>query len=114
MNHQIFGEQVVPRDLGILDSRHPASGSALLLLVTSLRQQQVLSDTVRARFTVSGVVQGVGFRPFVHRLASDLGLSGFVGNDARSVFIEVQGPARTVAEFERRLRARRAADGGDR
>jgi hydrogenase maturation protein HypF len=63
------------------------------------------SDDVRQRFTVTGVVQGVGFRPFVHRIASELGLAGFVGNDSGAVFIEVQGPATRVGEFGRRLRA---------
>ena len=58
----------------------------------------------RVRFTISGVVQGVGFRPFVHRLARELELSGFVGNDAQAVFAEVQGPAGQVAAFERLVR----------
>ncbi|MEE6140219.1 carbamoyltransferase HypF [Mycobacterium sp. 050128] len=57
----------------------------------------------RRRYTVTGVVQGVGFRPFVHRVATDLGLDGFVGNDASAVFIEVQGTAPAVAEFSHRL-----------
>ncbi len=60
---------------------------------------------VRRHFTVTGVVQGVGFRPFVHRIASDLGLSGFVGNDSGAVFVEVQGERARVDEFGRRLRA---------
>lgn len=63
------------------------------------------SDDVRRRFTVTGVVQGVGFRPFVHRTATRLGLAGFVGNDSGAVFVEVQGPAATIDEFARRLRA---------
>jgi hydrogenase maturation protein HypF len=48
---------------------------------------------------VEGVVQGVGFRPFVYALAMRLGLSGHVGNDADGVFIEVEGPPALVAEF---------------
>ncbi|ORB73776.1 carbamoyltransferase HypF [Mycobacterium scrofulaceum] len=60
---------------------------------------------VRQRFTVTGVVQGVGFRPFVARLATELGLSGFVGNDSGAVFLEVQGERARIAEFGRRLRA---------
>lgn len=60
---------------------------------------------VRQHITVTGVVQGVGFRPFVHRIATELGLTGFVGNDSGAVFLEVQGRAARVAEFRRRLRA---------
>jgi hydrogenase maturation protein HypF len=63
------------------------------------------SDHIRQRVTVTGVVQGVGFRPFVHRIASELGLAGFVGNDSGAVFVEVQGPGACVDEFRRRLRA---------
>ncbi|HEX4163698.1 MAG TPA: carbamoyltransferase HypF, partial [Acidimicrobiales bacterium] len=58
---------------------------------------------VRHRIRVVGVVQGVGFRPFVHRLATELGLTGHVGNDAQGVFVEVQGPAATVELLRRRL-----------
>lgn len=56
----------------------------------------------RCAIRVTGTVQGVGFRPFVHRLAEDLGLTGHVGNDVQGVFIEVQGDR--VGEFLRRLR----------
>jgi len=55
----------------------------------------------RRRLAVTGVVQGVGFRPFVYRLATELGLSGQVGNDAAAVFVEVQGPAALLDEFAR-------------
>ncbi|OBF79170.1 carbamoyltransferase HypF [Mycobacterium sp. 852002-51163_SCH5372311] len=60
---------------------------------------------IRQRFTVTGVVQGVGFRPFVHRTATELGLAGFVGNDSGAVFLEVQGDPARVDEFARRLHA---------
>jgi hydrogenase maturation protein HypF len=63
------------------------------------------SDDVRQHYTVTGVVQGVGFRPFVHRIATELGLAGFVGNDSGAVFLEVQGARARVDEFSRRLRA---------
>lgn len=61
------------------------------------------STTERLRLTITGVVQGVGFRPFVHRLATELGLTGFVGNDARAVFAEIQGPGALLDEMARRL-----------
>ncbi|WP_433607709.1 carbamoyltransferase HypF [Prescottella agglutinans] len=53
----------------------------------------------RRRVTVRGVVQGVGFRPFVARLAEQLGLTGHCGNDEVSVFIEVEGRPEALAEF---------------
>src|SRR5436305_11688101 len=65
----------------------------------------MLRSDVRQRITVTGVVQGVGFRPFVHRVATELGLDGFVGNDSGAVFLEVQGPGARIDEFRRRLRA---------
>ena len=54
---------------------------------------------VRRRLRVSGIVQGVGFRPFVHNLAADLGLAGFVGNDTDGVFIEVEGAEPDLDRF---------------
>ncbi|GIJ71621.1 carbamoyltransferase HypF [Virgisporangium ochraceum] len=58
----------------------------------------------RRRFDVSGVVQGVGFRPFVYVTASALSLTGSVSNDSAGVVVEVEGEADAVAEFAVRLR----------
>lgn len=45
----------------------------------------------RLKITIQGAVQGVGFRPFIYRLAADLRLSGWVLNSSRGVFIEAEG-----------------------
>ena len=58
----------------------------------------------RRRLRVSGTVQGVGFRPFVHRLAQRSGLTGAVGNDERGVWCEVQGPETALDAFADALR----------
>lgn len=58
---------------------------------------------LRRRLVARGVVQGVGFRPHVLRLAESLGLSGTCRNDATSVVIEVEGVPAQVEEFGRRL-----------
>ena len=50
-----------------------------------------LAEVARLRVRVRGAVQGVGFRPFVHRLARRYALDGFVANDAEGVLIEVEG-----------------------
>lgn len=60
------------------------------------------SSASRARVRVRGAVQGVGFRPFVYRLASRYQLGGYVANDAEGVLIEVEGAALT--EFVAALR----------
>ena len=52
--------------------------------------------TVRVRLDITGVVQGVGFRPAVARIAAEFGLSGWVYNDAGSVHCELEGPAAGV------------------
>jgi hydrogenase maturation protein HypF len=57
----------------------------------------------RVRARVEGVVQGVGFRPYVHRLTAELGLGGFVRNDERGVVLEVEGAPGAVARFLDRL-----------
>ncbi|MDR1776516.1 MAG: carbamoyltransferase HypF [Desulfovibrio sp.] len=61
------------------------------------------SRIIRRSFTVEGQVQGVGFRPFVYRLADEEGLTGFVGNTSEGVRIEVQGGAAGAERFEKRL-----------
>ena len=68
----------------------------------------------RVRARVEGTVQGVGFRPFVYRLASELDLAGFVLNDERGVLLEVEGGETAVDGFLRRLADGGAAAGGDR
>ncbi len=62
------------------------------------------TDSVaRLGVRVRGAVQGVGFRPFVYRLARELALSGWVRNDGAGVIIEVQGAATEVDRFVQRL-----------
>jgi hydrogenase maturation protein HypF len=62
-----------------------------------------IDERVAEHITVSGVVQGVGFRPFVYRLAHEHGLVGHVGNDSTRVFIEVCGPDAEIEVFASRL-----------
>src|SRR5271154_6211913 len=57
----------------------------------------------RIAITVSGAVQGVGFRPFVHGLAHHFGLSGFVKNRTGGVLIEVEGESSQLDRFVAQL-----------
>ncbi|MBM4285255.1 MAG: carbamoyltransferase HypF [Deltaproteobacteria bacterium] len=61
------------------------------------------SGPARQRFRVRGLVQGVGFRPFVYRLALAHGLAGWVRNTSRGVEIEAEGPATGLERFGRAL-----------
>lgn len=58
----------------------------------------------RRRVVVRGVVQGVGFRPFVYTTAAELSLAGSVSNDSCGVIIEIEGATADLAEFVRRMR----------
>ncbi len=59
----------------------------------------------RLKIIARGAVQGVGFRPFVYRLATELDLKGWVINSAQGVFIEIEGAPDVLAAFAQRLRA---------
>jgi hydrogenase maturation protein HypF len=58
---------------------------------------------VRKEIQVSGIVQGVGFRPYVYRLATDRNLGGHISNTPAGVTIEIQGPPDMVDEFVSQL-----------
>ncbi|HYL56076.1 MAG TPA: carbamoyltransferase HypF [Gemmatimonadales bacterium] len=63
------------------------------------------SPVAALRVYVTGVVQGVGFRPFVHRLAMRYGLAGWVLNSAGGVQIRLEGPQEDITAFVRALRS---------
>jgi hydrogenase maturation protein HypF len=62
-----------------------------------------MTTAAACRVSVQGLVQGVGFRPFVHGLARRLELGGLVRNTARGVEIEIEGAPGAVGEFLERL-----------
>lgn len=61
----------------------------------------------RAHIAVRGAVQGVGFRPFIYRLATEMGLSGWVLNSSQGVFIEVEGQKDRLDAFVLRIEKER-------
>ncbi|MBG0565105.1 carbamoyltransferase HypF [Actinoplanes aureus] len=84
----------------ILDEAQAGQAMAGLELIGSGRRE----TRVRRRFTVGGLVQGVGFRPFAYVTASELSLTGEVSNTAGGVVVEVEGEPEAVAEYGQRLR----------
>ncbi len=65
-----------------------------------MKQEQ---PPARLRIAVHGVVQGVGFRPYIYRLATEMGLAGWVSNNAQGVQIEVEGHWKALETFLLRL-----------
>ena len=63
--------------------------------------------TERLRITLRGAVQGVGFRPFVYRLATEMSLTGWVLNSSAGLVVEVEGALAELRRFEHRLEAER-------
>jgi hydrogenase maturation protein HypF len=61
--------------------------------------ETAISNLARLKLSIRGAVQGVGFRPFIHRLATNLGLTGWVNNSAQGVTIEVEGQRKVLEKF---------------
>jgi len=64
-----------------------------------------LSQARRVRLFITGLVQGVGFRPYVYRLASELGLGGRVWNSSGGVYLEAEGTPAQIEALLKRLPA---------
>jgi hydrogenase maturation protein HypF len=58
---------------------------------------------IKAKIALEGIVQGVGFRPFVHRLAESFHVSGWVANTSKGIIIEVEGDRKEVDGFYRQV-----------
>ena len=58
-----------------------------------------MRDLHRIHIAVSGIVQGVGFRPFLHRLARECNLNGWVRNTSSGVELELEGPDEALKGF---------------
>jgi hydrogenase maturation protein HypF len=72
-----------------------------------MKESNELTERVRRRILIDGVVQGVGFRPFIYWLAHEHGVTGFVLNHSSGVRIEVEGPAPAIEHFQSDIRLRR-------
>ncbi len=68
-----------------------------------------MARIIRKKILITGVVQGVGFRPHIYKLALEGALGGWVKNDASGVTIEAEGPAAEVGKFIREISRRKPA-----
>ena len=59
--------------------------------------------TLRVHLKVKGTVQGVGFRPYIHNMAKDCGLNGWVCNTSEGVVIEAEGEKNDIEDFIYRI-----------
>src|SRR3970282_1946493 len=59
--------------------------------------------TARVHIVIRGAVQGVGFRPFIYKLANELKLNGFVLNNSSGVFLEAEGDDKSLRKFLKRI-----------
>ena len=72
---------------------------------SNIASETTADEIKRRHLLVTGIVQGVGFRPHVYRLATKMHLAGYVTNDSRGVTIEIEGPAGRLDRFCRELLA---------
>ncbi|MEA3314933.1 MAG: acylphosphatase, partial [Campylobacterota bacterium] len=57
----------------------------------------------RYKYIIKGIVQGVGFRPFIYKLALRYNLYGFVFNNSIGVIVEIEGLNKNIELFDRAL-----------
>ena len=57
----------------------------------------------RVRLVVVGIVQGVGFRPYIHRLVTEFNLKGWIRNESYGVELELEGTSQAIEGFVARL-----------
>jgi hydrogenase maturation protein HypF len=92
--------------MGRIGRQIPLGAGQQFVAVVEYRSPMGRPQSLSARrIHVTGVVQGVGFRPFVYNLATRLGLSGWVLNSSSGVEIEAVGPAAVLDDFVRRLQS---------
>ena len=72
-------------------------------MTTTPSLKKLIPQKQRLRLTIRGAVQGVGFRPFIYKLATELKLTGWVNNSASGVFVEVEGSREILEKFLHRI-----------
>jgi len=100
---RVVGVEIVPTRTNQLDSLSPVARAAMKGVIDRVRLSTRVDQRERRRLIVSGVVQGVGMRPLVSRLANSLNLAGFVRNVPSGVEIEIEGEPSFLGEFLPRL-----------
>ena len=66
-------------------------------------EEHIKLEKIRLKIVIHGAVQGVGFRPFVYKLAAEIHVNGWVANTSQGVFIEAEGTKETLDRFFLRL-----------
>ena len=98
------GKTSLPRNLWVRKATgDKAPGFLAAFDMRNGRPNSERTMEVRRQIEVSGIVQGVGFRPYVYRLARERQLAGAISNTPSGVSIEVQGPREKVDDFVLRL-----------
>lgn len=83
--------------------QYPSESQRMPELIAQSVSNTPTQQLARLKLVIRGAVQGVGFRPFIYRLALEMGLRGWVSNSAQGVFIEVESERETLALFIRRI-----------